>query len=153
MRPLPTRPTRATVVLLLALAAFPAGAAPLGRDMHPPPPGLERLPALTDSIATFGLADSVQAVLVPAIAGARAARDRAALIWLRRRQAELMMAAGEVRPALDAAQEAVRLARAAADTASWISGLRYRYLALSYLGRPGEARADLATFRRLATRT
>ena len=156
MRPrLPTRPTGATVALLLALGGAPsvAAAPPLGRDMRPPPPGLEGIPALTDSLHRIGLADSVQAVLLPLIAGARAARDRDALLWLRRRQAELMMGAGNVREALDASQETVRLARAAADTASWLSGLRYRYLALSYLGRPGEAAVDVTVMRRLATRT
>ena len=153
MRPrLPSRPTRATIVLLLALASPAAATTVVGRDMHPPPPGLEPVPALTDSLARLGRVDSVQAVLRPLIATARAARDRAALLWLRRRQAELMMSSGDVRQALEAAHEAVRLARAAADTASWVSALRFRYLALSYQGRLGEAASDLATYRRLATR-
>lgn len=157
MRPrLPTLPSGAAFGLLLALAGAaptPAPAYVLGHDMHPAPPGLESIPALTDSLSRIGLTDSVQAVLRPLIAHARSTRDRATLLWLRRRQAELLMSAGDARAALDPAQETVRLARAAADTASWCSGLRYRYLALSYLGRPGEASQDVALLRRLATRT
>lgn len=141
------------ITLAIASCAHPREAMAQGLDARPAPKGLEGVAARTDSLYQEALHDSIDAVLRPLVSDARRRGDRVALLWLLRRQGELRVQSGRAKDGLPLVLEAIQLARAARDTATWTNALRAQDYALQQLGRYDEARRvaqqmlDLATLR------
>ncbi len=115
-------------VLLAATAPSPAGPALAQIAASPPQPRAHqryRVPLLrADSLAQAWRHQEALAILSPLIRDARRRGDRYSLATLLKAQASLYWRDGRQRQVVGPAREAVRLAMAAADTATTMSALR-----------------------------